>query len=210
MVQLDYAALDAACVQADPFTHLVVRRFVGPDLLPGVLRDLPEIGKGGLFAIESLRMGSAVRDLVTQIQSRNFCRVIADKFEIGLDDAPTLTTLRGRSRAKDGRIHTDSSSKRVTVLLYLNRDRDAWHRHEGCLRLLRSPDDIEDFVAEVPPIEGNMVVFLNGASAWHGYRRYVGMRYVLQLNYMTSEAVAQFESRRHRLSAIAKRLKLAR
>lgn len=209
MVQLDYAALDAACVQADPFTHLVVRRFVGPDLLSGVLQDLPAIGKGGLFAIDSLQIGPAARDLVTQIQSPRFCQAIAGKFGIDLDGAPTLTTLRGRSRAKDGRIHTDSKSKRVTVLLYLNRDRDAWHRHEGCLRLLRGPDDIEDYVVEVPPADGNMVVFLNGTSAWHGYRRYVGTRHVLQLNYMTSEAVAHFESRRHRLSAIAKRLKLA-
>ena len=31
-----------------------------------------------------------------------------------------MATLRGQSREKDGRIHCDSTAKRVTVLLYLN------------------------------------------------------------------------------------------
>ena len=51
-----------------------------------------------------------------------------------------MVTLRGASREKDGRIHTDSTAKRVTVLLYLNPDSESWAKQEGCLRLLRRPD----------------------------------------------------------------------
>lgn len=206
MIRLDYGALDATGLQTDPFAHVVVHRFIAPEDLPSVLQELPVVGKGGLYPLRGLRAGSAFRDLVAQIQGQGFRDAVAGKFGLDLNGAPTLTTLRGLSRSKDGRIHCDSKSKRVTVLLYINSDRDAWHRHEGCLRLLRGPDDIENFAVEVPPVDGNLVIFENGPTAWHGYRKYVGTRYVLQLNYMMSKAIARSEERRHRISAFIKSL----
>ena len=70
-----------------------------------------------------------------------------------------MVTLRGWTSERDGRIHCDSLAKRVTVLLYLNRQTDAWGRQEGCLRLLRGPNDLEDFAVEVPPVNGTLLVF---------------------------------------------------
>ena len=43
-----------------------------------------------------------------------------------------VTTLRGYSRKKDGKIHTDSKTKILTVLLYLNEN---WLDINGNLRL---------------------------------------------------------------------------
>jgi hypothetical protein len=120
-----------------------------------------------------------------------------------------MLTLRGRSRAKDGQIHTDSTAKLVTVLLYLNPRTSAWANQEGCLRLLRSATDIEDYAVEVPPVDGTLLVFPNGPTAWHGHKRHVGQRYVVQLNYMTRDAAARSELRRHRISAFLKRLTAA-
>ena len=42
--------------------------------------------------------------------------------------------------------------------------------------------------------------------AWHGHRRFTGQRYSVQLNYMTTDAKARSELRRHRISAFVKRL----
>lgn len=95
------------------------------------------------------------------------------------------------------------------MLLYLNPATAAWARHEGCLRLLRSPDDLDDFAVEVPPADGALLVFPNAAEAWHGHKTFIGRRYVVQLNYMTTDAAARSELRRHRLSALVKRLTLA-
>ena len=132
---------------------------------------------------------------------------MGQKFGLALDGAPLMTTLRGNSGEKDGQIHTDSSAKRVTILLYLNPSaKEAWTRQEGCLRLLRNGTDLEDYAVEVPPTDGTLLVFPNGPTTFHGHKTFVGQRYVIQMNYMTTSAKAQAEMRRHHLSAVVKRL----
>jgi hypothetical protein len=209
MIRLDYPALRATPVAAAPFAHVVVRHFVPDDVLTAVLRDLPRMAQRGSFPIGSLRLGPLGRALVAEMEGPVLRAAIAEKFGLDLAGAPTMLTLRGQSRERDGQIHTDSTSKRVTVLLYLNLPKDAFAAQEGCLRLLRSPDDIEDYAVEVPPIDGTLLVFPNGATAWHGHKRHLGERYVMQLNYMARDAAARSELRRHRLSAFVKRLTAA-
>ncbi len=92
------------------------------------------------------------------------------------------------------------------MLLYLNPETDAFRQHEGCLRLLRGPRDLDDYAVEVPPVNGTLLVFPNAANAWHGHKTFIGPRYTVQLNYMTTDAKARGELRRHRLSAVVKRL----
>ena len=140
------------------------------------------------------------------LEGPEFRAAIAEKFGLDLSDAPTMLTLRGWTREKDGRIHCDSTAKRVTVLLYLNPEGESWREHQGCLRLVRGPDDIEDFAVEVPPVNGTLLVFPNGPTTWHGHKQFVGQRYSIQLNYMTTDQSARSELRRHRLSAVVKRL----
>ncbi len=117
-----------------------------------------------------------------------------------------MATLRGRSTERDGHIHCDSAAKRVTILLYLNPQTEAWARQEGCLRLLRDPADIERYEVEVPPVDGTLLAFPNGPGTWHGHKRFIGQRYVVQLNYMTNDERARTELLRHRVSAVVKRL----
>ena len=74
-------------------------------------------------------------------------------FGIDLANRPPTLTVRGRARTKDGQIHIDSKTKLITVLIYFNR---RWGTAGGCLRLLRSPDDIEDVIVEVPPESGTL------------------------------------------------------
>ena len=206
MPVLDYAALAAAPLATDPFPHLLVPGFVPPAALAAVAADLPPIGKGGSFPPASLQLGPAARALMAEMEGPALRAAIATRLGLDLTDAPTMVTLRGRTGPRDGRIHCDSTAKLVTVLLYLNQETDAWARHEGCLRLLRGPEDIEDFVTEIPPVNGTLLVFPNGPAAWHGHKTFVGPRYSVQLNYMTSDAKARSELRRHRISAFVKRL----
>ena len=209
MLALDYEALASIPVRADPFTHVVVPNFVPAPVLTSVVADLPAIQKGGSFPTGGLRLGASARALVDELEGERFRACIAGKFGLDLEDAPTMITLRGQSREKDGRIHCDSTAKRVTVLLYLNPETADWARQEGCLRLLRSDADIEDYVVEVPPVNGTLLVFPNGPATFHGHKQFVGRRYVLQLNYMTTDDKARYEMRRHRVSAFLKRLTAA-
>ncbi|NDF70581.1 MAG: 2OG-Fe(II) oxygenase, partial [Betaproteobacteria bacterium] len=76
----------------------------------------------------------------------------------------------------------------------------------GCLRLLRRPDDIEDYAVEVPPVDGTLLIFPNGPNTWHGHRPFTGRRYTIQLNYMTTDSKAKRELMRHQFSAFVKRV----
>lgn len=206
MNALDFAALAAAPISADPFTHAVVPQFVPAPMLGQVVQGLPALSKGGSFPTQGLRLGDAARALVAELEGDGFRNAVAEKFGLALDDAPVMVTLRGQSREKDGRIHCDSTAKRATVLLYLNPETEAWAKQEGCLRLLRGPDDIEDYAVEVPPVNGTLLVFPNGPTTWHGHKQFVGRRYVIQLNWMTTDDKARYELRRHKVSAFMKRL----
>lgn len=204
----DYAALAAAPVCTEPFTHVVVPNFIRKEDLPRLFAAMPEITSGGSFPPSALTLSPLVQDLITQMEGPELRQLIAQKFNLDLAHAPSMLTIRGRTREKDGRIHTDSLAKRVTILLYLNPAGETWQKQEGCLRLLRGPHDIEDYAKEVQPVDGTLLIFPNGPTTWHGHRQFVGQRYTIQLNYMTQDARARSELRRHQISAIAKKFSL--
>ena len=115
-----------------------------------------------------------------------------------------MDTTRGVSAARDGQIHTDSRTKIVTVLIYMN---NAWEAPGGRLRLLRAPDNLEDVIAEVPPDEGTLLIFKNEPNAWHGFHAFEGPRRVIQLNWVSDQGVVRREQTRHKVSAFFKRLR---
>ncbi|HTZ71350.1 MAG TPA: 2OG-Fe(II) oxygenase [Acetobacteraceae bacterium] len=203
---LDMAALAAAPLQEAPYRHLMVPHFLPEAALARVYADLPKLERGGSFPPEALHLGPTARALMAEMQGPAMKRAIGERLGLALDDAPTMLTMRVYCRDKDGQIHTDSLAKRVTILLYLNPDIEAFRQQEGCLRLLHSADDLEDFAVEVPPTNGTLLVFPNGPTTWHGHRAYVGPRFSVQLNYMTNDSKARSELRRHKLSAFLKRL----
>jgi len=206
MIALDYPALDATPVATDPFPHVVVRHFVPPETLRAVRADLPPLHARGSFPIAAVALGPAAKALMQAMEGSRLRDAIARKFALDLADAPTMLTLRGMTGERDGRIHRDSTAKRVTILLYLNPASAAWERQDGCLRLLRGANDLDDYSVEVPPVDGTLLVFPNVENAWHGHRTFAGQRYSVQLNYMTTDAKARSELRRHRFSALVKRL----
>jgi SM-20-related protein len=209
MLELDYDRLLATPVAADPFPHVIVPDFVPTASLRAVSAALPALNRRGSFPPGSVRLGPAARDLMAAMEGERLRAAIARLFGLDLAGAPTMVTLRGWTSERDGRIHCDSTAKRVTVLLYLNELNDAFARQDGCLRLLRGPGDLADYAAEVPPVNGTLLVFPNGPSTWHGHKTFVGPRYSIQLNYMTTDDKARSELRRHRLSAFFKRMTMA-
>ncbi len=206
MQVLDYAAFAAIPVSVSPFPHVVLPRFVPRQALSLIYAQLPRLDRGGLFPPEALALGPDARALMTELAGPTLQSAVAAKFGLDLDDAPTMLTMRLATREKDGQIHTDSHAKRVTLLLYLNPPSDAFAQQAGCLRLLRSAGDLDDYAVEVPPTDGTLLVFPNGPNTYHGHRTYVGARHSVQLNYMTNDARARTELRRHRLSALVKRV----
>lgn len=200
---LDFERLKATPVSTDPFPHAIVPGFLKEGARASVGGDFPAIDRPGSFPLGDLSFGPAFQSLVDALHAPAFARIVEEKFGIDLQGRPTMITVRGMTQAKDGRIHTDSKTKLVTVLLYMNED---WEAEGGQLRLLRRPDDLDDMAAEVPPLAGTLLVFLNGPAAWHGHKPFVGRRRTIQLNWVTGEDVVRRERFRHGLSARLKRL----
>jgi SM-20-related protein len=187
----------------DPFDFVVVEDFVRHEALTSAVADFPVIRGHGSFPVDTLEAGPGFITLVTALTGPALRGAIEEKFGIDLSDRPTMVTVRGKSDGKDGRIHTDSASKIITLLLYLN---PGWSQAEGRLRLLRGPDDMEDYVCEIPPLGGTMLAFRRSERSFHGHRAHVGERRMLQLNWVTEASVVRRELNRHRWSARLKNL----
>jgi SM-20-related protein len=200
---LDLDRFRAAAVEAVPFPFLIIPGFVRAAAKAAVATDFPEVQLAGSFPLPSLSYGPAFAALIDALSGKEMASIIEDKFGIDLEGRPTMATVRGQSDARDGQIHTDSKTKLITMLLYMN---DRWGADRGRLRILRSSTDLNDVAAEVPPDEGTLLIFRNGPNAWHGFEPFEGPRRVIQVNWVTDEGVVRREQTRHRVSAFFKRL----
>src|SRR3954447_19115525 len=200
---LDIEAFRATPLQHNPFEHMIVPRFVRPKALQRINADYPSIAERGSFPVSRVAYGPAFQSLLDELESDEFRAAFEEKFGLDLAGRPTTTTVRGRCGSGDGKIHTDSKSKIITVLIYMN---SAWEKPWGRLRLLRSGNDLNDYLAEVPPVEGSMIAFKRAENSWHGHEPFEGERRVIQFNWVTSEGNRHTAMLRHHLSASIKKL----
>lgn len=194
--------LDHAAVQQEPYPYIIVPNFIRYDALPQIQHDYPKTYGPGSFPVRFLEYGPNFQALINDLKSDQFRACLARLFKMDLTGYPAMITARGEAQKADGQIHTDSTSKIITVLIYMNTN---WDTPGGCLRLLRSHFDLEDYAAEVAPIAGTMVAFKNTPHGWHGHKSIQGPRKVIQFNYVTSNGALIWEESRHGASALLKR-----
>jgi len=199
----DLDAFRRAPLAKDPFPYAIVPHFIPPEAMKKIDRDFPRIARLGSFPLPSLEYGSDFGAMIAALRAPAFAAAVEEKFGIDLKGRPTMVTVRGTSGTRDGHIHTDSVTKLITVLIYLN---SKWESGGGRLRLLRSATDLNAIIAEVPPDEGTLLIFKNAPNAWHGYEPFEGPRRVIQLNWVTKNSVVVMEQTRHRVSAAIKRI----
>jgi hypothetical protein len=197
-------ALRATKVTQEPYPYLIVPGFVSANAMAAIEADYPKVEIPGSLPLPSLTYGPAFKQFMDEIQGPAMTGIIAEKFAIDLKNRPTTVTVRGRCRPTDGQIHTDSKTKLITVLIYMN---GKWEQPGGRLRLLRSPDNLNDAFAEVPPDQGTLLAFRNQPNAWHGHESFEGDRRAIQLNWVRDKGVVWREQLRHRLSAFLKKAK---
>ncbi len=203
MAALDLDRLTATPLVRDPFDYVIVPGFVRSDALPALALDFPPILRPGSFPVAGLASGPAFAALLAELAQPPLAAALGAKFGLDLAAFPTLITVRGRSRAGDGRIHSDTANKIVTALLYLN---GPWRSDGGRLRLLFDGHDLDRVAAEVPPDDGTLVAFRRGERSFHGHKPFVGPRRVVQVNWMRDAGVVARQIARHRLAARLKRL----
>jgi hypothetical protein len=199
---LDIEAFRRTPLEQEPYPHLVVPGFVRPEALDRLNDDFPAIDGPGSYPPESLELKPIFAEFIAALEGGALRDLFAAKFGLDLAGRPAMVTVRGRIKQANGDIHTDTASKLITVLLYLNR---SWEQPGGRLRILRS-NRMDDLVAEIPPVGGTMLAFRVSDHSWHGHLPSEGVRRALQLNWVTDEGVRRRELRRHQLSAGVKKL----
>lgn len=200
---LDLDRLRNAELRRDPFDFVIVEDFLRRDCVPGLVAGFPRVTRHGSFPLAALACDGEFAGLAAELEGDALRREIERKFAIDLSGRPTMITVRGHSDGKDGRIHTDSTTKLITLLLYLN---PVWDETGGRLRLLRRGDDLDDCAAEIAPVAGTMVAFRRCDSSFHGHYPHRGERRVVQLNWVTEPDIVRREIARHRWSARLKAL----
>ncbi|MCT8974884.1 2OG-Fe(II) oxygenase family protein [Microbaculum marinisediminis] len=203
MSLLDYDALERTTTQTEPYEWLIVPDFVKAEVFDEIVEDYPRVPGPGSHPPSELEIGGKFAELMTELDGPRFQEMIERKFDVDLSDKPTMYTVRGFCRKTDGKIHTDSETKVITVLLYMNQH---WEQDGGRLRILRNGTDLNDYVAEVPPNGGTLLVFKRSDRSWHGHEPFEGQRRAVQMNWVTGADVVAYEQRRHRISTTLKKL----
>jgi len=182
---LDVEKFSKTEAQRAPFEYILVLAFVAGSSLAEVNRDFPRLEKAGNFPVEDLDYGPGFASFIEQIKGADFRKAVEKKFNMHLEGLETRITVRGFADQSDGDIHTDIRSKVVTGLIYLN---ESWESEGGRLRLLRGARDIEDYVAEVPPVGGTLLMFKRSDNSWHGHKPFSGVRRTIQVNWIDNSA----------------------
>jgi len=203
MSLIDIEALRATPLKTDPYEYLVVPAFVTGKALDSVIADFPNIESTGSIPPSELDIHGSFANLLQEMNGPEFRKAIEEKFNVDLTGRPSMFTIRGHCARNNGKIHTDTESKIITVLLYLNQ---VWEAGGGRLRILRSATDLNDAADEVSPNGGTLLVFKRSDKSWHGHEPFEGQRRAIQMNWVRDEDVVAHEQRRHRFTSTLKRL----
>jgi hypothetical protein len=200
---LDLDAFKATPLTREPFEFLTVPGFLGPQACADINRDYPKIAETGSFPVAQVAFGPAFQEMLDEMATDEFRHAFEEKFSVDLTGRPHTVTVRGRCSPRDGRIHTDTKSKIITILIYMNPE---WEHSGGRLRLLKTNASLDDPIMEVPPAAGTLLAFKRSENSWHGHMPFDGERRVIQFNWVTSEGDRRIAMLRHHLSAAVKRL----
>ncbi|KZC38787.1 MULTISPECIES: 2OG-Fe(II) oxygenase [Rhodanobacter] len=207
-VLLDPARLDRpdTTVQHQPFPFMMAHGQLPDEVRDDLDRDFPRYTSAGFFPYDPADCGPSVNALIDNMTAPTFARAIGERLGVDhLEQYPTLVTLCRLLNKRHGTIHTDSKSKVVTALIYLN---PRWpDTSDGCLRFLRSIDDIDSVVVpELAPLYGEFAVFKRCENSFHGHLPYEGERRVIQVAWLTSEEEKRRKTKRGKFSRVFKKL----
>lgn len=193
MLRLDTLAERPAT--PEPFTHLTAEGLLPEQAKAELDRDFPDESKTGFFPVEQLSYGPRFAELLDDLRSPEFSRIVGEKLDRDLVDRPQMIVVRKWSAAKDGRPHTDGEDKVATALVYLNDDWDS--EAGGALRFLDGPDLDGPGTNPIPARYGGFAAFARSDSSWHGHKPFAGERRVVQVFWLKDADAAARKTKRH-------------
>jgi SM-20-related protein len=190
-----------AKLETSPYEYIVVSDFIKDEWKDKLIEAYPKVKAAGSFPLSTVPCSAEFMKMIDELNSDAFRHAVETKFSLNLEGKPTMFTVRGKCRLKDGQVHTDSESKIITLLLYMN---PSWETQEGGrLRVLNS-NNIDDIKTEISPNVGTLLIFKRSDHSYHGHLPFEGQRKVIQMNWVTHQKFVDQEQKRHRWSAIFK------
>jgi hypothetical protein len=205
---IDPARLDhpGTLVRREPFSFMIAHGQLPGEASGELETDFPHYGEAGFFPWDPADCGPSVNAVIENLTTPEIASAIGSRLGIeNLGSYPTLVTLCRHLNKRHGTIHTDSTSKIATALLYLNAQ---WPDNSGgCLRFLERVDDIDSLIVpELKPLYGEFAVFRRAENSFHGHLPYEGERRVIQVAWLVSEEAKRRKTRRGRFSRAFKKL----
>src|SRR5437016_13908032 len=120
---LDLERFRTTPLTREPFEFLIVPEFVKTEARAAIDKDYPEVARAGSFPLREVTYGPAFAKLIEEMRSEEFRKAFEAKFDVDLTNRPDMITVRGRCSEKDGKIHTDSETKIITILVYRSEER---------------------------------------------------------------------------------------
>jgi hypothetical protein len=200
---LDLNVIRKAKLQREPYEYLVSDHFVRADAIAEVQKSFPDLHTAGFHPVDDMTLTGAFRDMIAEMKGAELASALSSAFGMDFSKFPRFITVRKVSAAHEGRIHCDSESKVMSLLLYLN---DGWSSPDGRLRVLRSQNSFDDYTTEIDPKTGTIFAFLRSDHSWHGHKPFVGERRVVQIAWLRSQAEITRKSKRHHMSGFLKKL----
>lgn len=191
-------------VLAEPFPIFFSPNQLPADLADDLERDFPAQPEAGYLPYEPSECGASVNAIVEELTSPEIADAIGESLGVeNLSQFPTMVSICRSLKKHHGRIHTDSKSKVVTALLYLN---PGWmESSDGCLRFLHRIDSFDETVVpEIRPVYGTLAAFRRADNSFHGHLPFQGERRVIQVAWVVSEEEKLRKTRRGRTSKFLK------
>ena len=115
-----------------------------------------------------LNHGAAINELVEDLHSDKYKKVIGDKLGINLNSSNPKVGFYVYDRCGDWvSPHKDKSVKLATHVLYFN---ESWEQEWGGQFLALNSSEITDCFLELCPLIGTSVFFTPSDSSWHAVR----------------------------------------
>lgn len=201
MSVLDIDVIRNANLKTDPYEYMIGQNFVRAEAADGLRKSFPDFRTPGFHPVPDELMKGAFGEAIRELKSPEMSEVLSEKFGIDFAPFPRFVTVRKISAAHEGRIHCDSESKVMSLLVYLN---DGWSSPDGRLRVLRQEKSFDDYEAEVDPRFGEVFAFMRRDHSWHGHTPFVGERRVIQVAWLRSQDEIDRKSKRHKVSGLLK------
>jgi SM-20-related protein len=201
MAVLDIDVIRNAELKRDPFEHFIGADFVRKDAVAGLQASFPDFRTPGFHPVPDEMMKGEFGEAIRELKGDPMSAALSEKFGVDFLQFPRFVTVRKISAAHEGRIHCDSESKVMSLLLYLN---EGWSSPDGRLRVLRSQNSFDDYAAEVDPKVGSVFAFMRRDHSWHGHTPFVGERRVIQVAWLRSQDEIDRKSKRHKVSGFLK------